>query len=147
VSLVAILDADKEGFLRSERSLVQTIGRAARNLQGRAILYADKITNSMRYAIDETDRRRTKQAAYNTKHNITPVGIQKAVQGMIEDTVKIHQAEEEALTILAMTPKMLEKKLNALEAQMFAHAKNCEFEMAATIRDEMAQMKKKYYSV
>ncbi len=147
VSLVAILDADKEGFLRSERSLVQTIGRAARNLHGKAILYADKITHSMQRAIDETDRRRTKQEAYNLKHGITPAGIEKAVHGMIDDISKIHAAEEEALDILAMTPKVLEKKLNALEADMLAAAKNLEFEKAAKIRDQMTQMKKKYYLI
>ncbi len=145
VSLVAILDADKEGFLRSERSLVQTIGRAARNLHGEAILYADKITNSMRRAIDETDRRRAKQADYNKKHHITPVGIQKAVHGMIENIEKVHEAEELALDILSMTPKALEKKLSELEAAMFAAAKNLEFEKAASLRDQMVSVKKKYY--
>jgi len=147
VSLVAILDADKEGFLRSERSLVQTIGRAARNLHGKAILYADKITKSMQRAIDETTRRRAKQQEYNIKNNITPMGIQKAVIGMIEDISKVHAAEEAALDILAMTPKVLDKKLNELETAMFAAAKNLEFEKAAKIRDQMTQMKKKYYSV
>ncbi|OGT40996.1 MAG: excinuclease ABC subunit B [Gammaproteobacteria bacterium RIFCSPHIGHO2_12_FULL_40_19] len=145
VSLVAILDADKEGFLRSERSLVQTIGRAARNLNGEAILYADRITNSMRRAMDETERRREKQAHYNEKHGITPRGIQKAVHGMIEDITKMHIAEEAALDVLAMTPKVLEKKLTALEAEMFSAAKNLEFEKAAQLRDQMSDLKKKYF--
>ncbi|HLB56464.1 MAG TPA: excinuclease ABC subunit UvrB [Coxiellaceae bacterium] len=147
VSLVAILDADKEGFLRSERSLVQTIGRAARNLHGRAILYADVVTKSMHRAIQETDRRRAKQQEYNEKHHITPTGIQKAVHGMIENSVKVHEAEVAALDILSMTPKALEKKLNELEKTMFLAAKNLDFEKAAMIRDQIANTKKKYYGV
>jgi excinuclease ABC subunit B len=146
VSLVAILDADKEGFLRSERSLVQTIGRAARNLHGKAILYADKITASMKRAMDETERRRKKQEAYNTKHGITPTGIQKAVKDMIDHITETHEVEESALDVLKLTPKILEAKLNALESDMYAAAKNLEFEKAAKIRDQMTQLKKKYYS-
>ena len=144
VSLVAILDADKEGFLRSERSLVQTIGRAARNLHGKAILYADKITNSMRRAIDETDRRRTIQAEYNIKHNITPVGIEKAIHHMI-DVSNAHLNETMDLDVIALTPKQVEKKLSELEKDMFAAAKNLEFEKAAGLRDQMAALQKKYY--
>lgn len=155
VSLVAILDADKEGFLRSERSLVQTIGRAARNLHGKAILYADRITNSMKRAMDETDRRREKQAAYNQKHGITPVGIQKAVNAIIETSsdedlpklgmLRTQMTAEAALEILSMTPKELDKKLNALEEEMIRCAKNLEFEKAAKLRDQIHAVKNKYY--
>lgn len=145
VSLVAILDADKEGFLRSERSLVQTIGRAARHLHGKAILYADSITRSMQKAIDETNRRRAKQMAYNEKHHITPVGIQKAVHGMIEDITKVHQDEEAVLGVIGLSPQAFEKKMSELEKNMFAAAKNLEFEKAAKIRDEMTTLKKQYY--
>lgn len=145
VSLVAILDADKEGFLRSERSLVQTIGRAARNLHGEAILYADKITNSMRRAMDETERRRKKQEDYNTLHGITPMGIKKAVHGMIESITKVHEKEEHSLTILALSPKEVDKKLAALEAEMLKAAKNLEFEKAAKLRDEMQMVKDRYF--
>lgn len=155
VSLVAILDADKEGFLRSERSLVQTIGRAARHLQGRAILYADKITNSMQRAIDETKRRRAKQHEYNQKHHITPAGIKKAIHAMIESSgddrlpelavLKTQMIAENALNILSLSPKAFEKKLAALEASMFACAKNLEFEKAAALRDQIQQMKRQYF--
>ncbi|HLD84582.1 MAG TPA: excinuclease ABC subunit UvrB, partial [Coxiellaceae bacterium] len=149
VSLVAILDADKEGFLRSERSLVQTIGRAARHLHGRAILYADKITNSMKRAIDETDRRRSKQAEYNIKHGITPKGIEKAVHAMIETqdplpVVKMQLSSEAALSLLKLSPKQFEKKLNSLENEMLHCAKNLEFERAGKIRDEIIVLKQKY---
>ena len=143
VSLVAILDADKEGFLRSERSLVQTIGRAARNLNGKAILYADKITQSMQRAIDETKRRREKQAAFNTKNNITPAGIQKAVRDIIEADIEAARNENTSIAeILALTPKEFDKKLNALEKEMFHAASNLEFEKAARIRDEIAEIKR-----
>ncbi|MCX7121717.1 MAG: excinuclease ABC subunit UvrB [Gammaproteobacteria bacterium] len=144
VSLVAILDADKEGFLRSERSLVQTIGRAARNLHGKAILYADKITNSMKRAIDETDRRRAKQADYNIKHNITPVGIAKAVHHMI-DVSEAHLNEVVDIELIALTPKQLEKKLSGMENEMFKAAKNLDFEKAAELRDQMTKLKQGYY--
>ena len=126
---------------------MQTIGRAARNLHGRAILYADVVTKSMHRAIQETDRRRAKQQEYNEKHHITPTGIQKAVHGMIENSVKVHEAEVAALDILSMTPKALEKKLNELEKTMFLAAKNLDFEKAAMIRDQIANTKKKYYGV
>lgn len=151
VSLVAILDADKEGFLRSERSLVQTIGRAARNLHGRAILYADKITGSMQRAMDENNRRREKQEQYNKEHGITPKGVEKAIKDIIEGAretmdnapavVKAQIHQEAAIDILSLSPKQLEKKLNAMETEMLEHAKNLEFEKAAKIRDEMNQIK------
>lgn len=145
VSLVAILDADKEGFLRSERSLIQTIGRAARNLNGKAILYADRITNSMQRAIDETERRREKQIAFNKEHGITPKGVKKAIMDIMEGArsetatadrrylqVAEHQAKYEK-----MSPKQLAKKIKNLEAQMLEHARNLEFEEAARVRDEL----------
>ena len=152
VSLVAILDADKEGFLRSERSLVQTIGRAARNLHGKAILYADKITDSMKRAMDETQRRREKQAAYNKVHHITPKSIEKAVTDMIETPqhspmLKTQLSAEKSLSILKLSPQQFEKKLNQLEREMIKCAKNLDFEHAAAIRDEMLLLKEKYFSI
>lgn len=148
VSLVAILDADKEGFLRSERSLIQTTGRAARNLNGRVIMYADRITKSMKAAIDETDRRRSIQEAYNKEHNITPKGIQKAVHNILEtdemlSTSEIeHKAQvaEEAAMYLAK-PKELSKTIKKLEDQMYTAATNLEFEEAAKLRDKVNQLK------
>lgn len=140
VSLVAILDADKEGFLRSDRSLIQTIGRAARNVRGRAILYADRITGSMRRALDETERRREKQVAFNREHNITPQGIKKSVKDIMEAPAAPGQKpyKGSAKTVPAFIPKeQLLKQIAALEKQMFAHAKNMEFEEAAKKRDEM----------
>ncbi len=145
VSLVAILDADKEGFLRSSRSLIQTIGRAARNLRGTAILYADKITNSMRIAIDETDRRRAKQEEYNTLHGIVPQSIKREIMDVMQDArqdlsvEKALQASGAALS--ALSAVQLAKRLNTLESQMFKHAQNLEFEQAAACRDEMTQLK------
>ncbi len=135
VSLVAILDADKEGFLRSERSLIQTIGRAARNLHGKAILYADVVTGSMKKAIDETNRRRQKQLDYNQKHGITPKSIQKA----------IHDILEAAPSILPQSKKFLSggKTITELEAEMHFYAQNLEFEKAAEIRDEIRVMKQR----
>lgn len=153
VSLVAILDADKEGFLRSDRSLIQTIGRAARNLNGRAILYADKITGSMERAIAETSRRREKQMAHNTEHGITPVGIVKSVQDIMEGarrmptkrSAKGKKGKQEKLSygaeVLNLTPAALARKLKQMETQMHEHAKNLEFEEAANLRDEVAQIK------
>ena len=145
VSLVAILDADKEGFLRSDRSLIQTIGRAARNASGRAILYADNITNSMQRAIEETERRRAKQIEYNKQHGITPQTIQKAVADIMEGAYgpaggsprKFAQVAEEAIQYAGMTPEELAKKIKELEQQMFKHAQDLEFEEAARIRDEI----------
>ncbi len=151
VSLVAILDADKEGFLRSDRSLIQTIGRAARNLSGKAILYADRVTGSMQRAIDETQRRRDKQLAYNKKHNITPVGIRK----QITDVMDMGQgsaaprnrkvAEKPAEYHHSMTAIELKKRLTQLEKQMYEHAANLEFEQAAQLRDEMEALKNKHF--
>ncbi|HEV2614302.1 MAG TPA: excinuclease ABC subunit UvrB [Gammaproteobacteria bacterium] len=135
VSLVAILDADKEGFLRSERSLIQTIGRAARNINGKAILYADKITGSMQRAIEETDRRRAKQVTYNTLHGITPKSIQKA----------IHDILEAAPATTPQSKKFLSggKTISELEAEMHFFAQNLEFEKAAELRDEIRVLKQK----
>ena len=148
VSLVAILDADKEGFLRSDRSLIQTIGRAARNLHGKAILYADKITGSMRRAIDETDRRREKQVAYNKEHNITPKSVEKNIKdimggvfsGPSNSAKEYAKVAEKMLEYGAMSPEMLAKKIHKLEQQMHKHAQNLEFEEAARIRDQIREM-------
>jgi excinuclease ABC subunit B len=148
VSLVAILDADKEGFLRSVVSLVQTIGRAARNLNGKAILYADKITRSMQQAMDETDRRREKQRAFNVLHHITPVSVHKSITDILQTAIpgsgfsaKIspHIAEPQA-DYTIMNPKQLSKTLKQLEDTMYQHAKNLEFEQAAKIRDEIKRL-------
>ncbi len=149
VSLVAILDADKEGFLRSERSLIQTIGRAARNLNGRAILYADQITGSMKRALDETDRRREKQVAYNKEHGITPKGVIKAIRGSLDDKQEqarndrqyIAKVAEEKARYAAMTPKQLAKRLQQMEQAMYRHAQNLEFEEAGKLRDEMEHIR------
>ena len=149
VSLVAILDADKEGFLRSERSLIQTIGRAARNLNGRAILYADKITGSIKRALDETDRRREKQVAYNKEHGITPKGVKKAIRGSLDDKQEearndrqyIAKVAEEKARYAAMTPKQLAKRLQQMEQAMYRHAQNLEFEEAGKLRDEMEHIR------
>ena len=146
VSLVAILDADKEGFLRSVVSLVQTIGRAARNLHGKAILYADKITRSMQQAIDETDRRREKQHEFNIKHGIEPVSINKSITDILQTAMPANgatytkiglQVAEPQADYHSMTPKQLSKKLKQLEDAMYQHAKNLEFEQAAKLRDEI----------
>jgi excinuclease ABC subunit B len=152
VSLVAILDADKEGFLRSQRSLIQTIGRAARHLHGKAILYADKMTNSMQQALAETERRRHKQAAYNKEHGITPRGIVKAVRDTLEGARerapqsggfgRAQQIAEEAAEYIAMSPSELNQHLQALEQEMFTAAKNLEFEKAAQIRDKILHIRK-----
>jgi len=149
VSLVAILDADKEGFLRSDRSLIQTIGRAARNLKGRAILYADRITGSMQRALDETSRRRMKQLAFNQEHGITPVGITKSVADIMEGayigTRKTSVAEKKPKDAFSeddyLSSDELLKKMVALEKQMLLHAKNMEFEQAAHVRDHMLALK------
>src|SRR5690606_11240986 len=149
VSLVAILDADKEGFLRSERSLIQSIGRAARNLNGRAVLYADRITDSMRRAIDETERRRERQLAFNTEHHITARGVNKAVREMI-DGVMSTAAETAAAAADADVPpellrddKALAREIKRLEKQMMDHARNLEFEQAAAARDALNRLKEK----
>jgi excinuclease ABC subunit B len=150
VSLVAILDADKQGFLRSTRSLIQTIGRAARNLNGRAILYGDKITNAMRTAIDETDRRREKQVAHNLKHGITPVGVSRPVKDIIDG------ATSEAAQVLARikpqhanlpninSPKDFSKVMKELETEMYQFAENLEFEKAARTRDRIEEIRTEY---
>jgi excinuclease ABC subunit B len=147
VSLVAILDADKEGFLRSERSLIQTIGRAARHLNGSAILYADKITESMRRAMDETERRRNKQIAYNTEHGITPRGVVKRIKDIIDGVYDADTSRQElkAAQIVAeykvLDEKALTKKVKKLEKDMLDAAKNLEFEKAAELRDQLKQLK------
>jgi excinuclease ABC subunit B len=145
VSLVAILDADKEGFLRSEGSLIQTIGRAARHVSGRAILYAERMTGSMQRAIDETDRRRARQVAYNVEHGITPLGIQKAVTDVMEGArayasgirAPLSKAADERARYEAMTPQKRIKLIRQLEVQMQKHARNLEFEEAAQVRDDI----------
>ncbi|HUK04169.1 MAG TPA: excinuclease ABC subunit UvrB [Burkholderiales bacterium] len=153
VSLVAILDADKEGFLRSERSLIQTVGRAARHINGRAILYADRVTDSMKRAIAETDRRRGKQIAFNAKHKITPVGVQKRIKDLIDgvydadDSVRLLKAAEEGARYEAMSEKQLARQIKALEKQMLDYARNLEFEKAATARDQLAELKKRAFGV
>ncbi|MBU2838683.1 excinuclease ABC subunit UvrB [Acidithiobacillus thiooxidans] len=146
VALVAILDADKEGFLRSERSLIQTIGRAARNLHGRAILYADQITKSMTAAMAETDRRREKQVHFNELHHITPKGIVKPVADIIEGVYRRNAqpaakvAEKNSTYRLLNDPKAVAKKIKELEEEMFRHARNLEFEQAAALRDEIKKL-------
>jgi excinuclease ABC subunit B len=148
VSLVAILDADKEGFLRSDRSLIQTIGRAARNVRGKAILYADEVTGSMRRAIDETERRREKQQAYNAVHGITPKSIVKAVADVMEGAVpqgpptarRFAEVAEEVADYGRLSPEELAKRISRLEQQMYEHARNLEFEEAAQLRDRIRQM-------
>jgi excinuclease ABC subunit B len=151
VSLVAILDADKEGFLRAERSLIQTIGRAARNLNGMAILYADTITDSMKKAIDETNRRRTKQIAFNLEHNITPRGVTKHIRELIDGVydVKSAKAGREALQEKArigdLDEKEVSKEIKKLEKAMVEHAKNLEFEKAAQVRDQLALLKEQVF--
>jgi excinuclease ABC subunit B len=143
VSLVAILDADKEGFLRSERSLIQTIGRAARHINGRAIFYADKITGSMQRALDETQRRRDKQTAFNLKHGITPQGIIKSVADIMEGahlgTRNSSAAKQQAIGSMLSTEELV-KQIHALERQMHEHAKNMAFEQAAAARDALRAM-------
>lgn len=159
VSLVAILDADKEGFLRSESSLIQTIGRAARNVNGKAILYADKITGSMERAIGETERRRQKQVDFNAEHGITPVGVRKAVADILEGAVapgakvknergarKVAEPTADYFdTVMAMTPAEFNKELKRLENKMMEHAKNLEFEEAAATRDQLTKLKDKMF--
>ena len=147
VSLVAILDADKEGFLRSERSLIQTIGRAARNVRGKAILYADKVTNSMRLAMGETERRRTKQIAFNKMHGIEPKGVQKRIKDIIDGVYDVKekrqemQVEQERARYEDMGEKDLSNEIKRLEKQMNAEAKNLEFEKAASTRDRLTKVK------
>ena len=149
VSLVAILDADKEGFLRSGMTLIQTVGRAARNLNGKAILYGDKITNSMQHAIDETERRRSKQQEFNKEHGITPKGIKKAITDILEGAYtdkktisKTYQrVAEDIAEYEGMTPELLMKKIKKMEEKMYQHARDLEFEEAAQVRDEIHKLK------
>jgi excinuclease ABC subunit B len=149
VSLVAILDADKEGFLRSERSLIQTIGRAARHINGTAILYADQETDSIRRALEETGRRRRKQQAYNERHRITPKGVMKRIKDLIDgvyDAAGARAAQEEA-RYEAMSEKQVAREIKALEKKMLSHAQNLEFEEAAALRDRLSELKKKVFGV
>ncbi len=156
VSLVTILDADKEGFLRSERSLIQTIGRSARNANGRAILYADKITKSMQKAMDETARRRERQIKYNEEHGITPQTIQKAVRDIMESgsyytvdnkKTKRGKVAEDKADYSNLTPHQLSVKMDKMEKQMFEHAQNLEFEQAAKLRDEIEELREVFIEV
>ena len=151
VSLVAILDADKEGFLRSERSLIQTIGRAARHLNGMAILYADTVTDSMKRAIGETDRRRAKQIEFNAKRGITPIGISKQVRDMIEgardfqDVQTELKAAQEQARYESMSEKQLAREIKRLEKEMLDYARNLEFEKAAQARDRLAELRRSVF--
>jgi excinuclease ABC subunit B len=151
VSLVAILDADKEGFLRSERSLIQTIGRAARNLQGTAILYGDKVTDSMRRAIDETERRRARQIAFNEANGITPAGIKKEIRELIDGVYSPQEARlelqvaQEHAKYESMSEKQVSKEIKRLEKLMVTHAKNLEFEKAAQMRDQLGILKQQLF--
>ncbi len=151
VSLVAILDADKEGFLRSAGSLIQTIGRAARNLRGKAILYADTITRSMKIAMDETDRRRQKQVEYNTEHGITPQSVVRPIKDILEGAraepdegkgkKKARRVAEPETDYAALSPAQIASRIKALEQQMYQHARDLEFEAAANVRDQLRKLK------
>ena len=149
VSLVAILDADKEGFLRSETTLIQTVGRAARNINGKAIMYADTVTGSIERAIRETDRRREKQQRFNKRHSITPRGIRKTVSDILEgaysnnrnQTRRYAKVAEEKTGYMELPPELLMKKIRQLEEQMYQHARDLEFEQAAELRDEIASIR------
>jgi excinuclease ABC subunit B len=153
VSLVAILDADKEGFLRSERSLIQTIGRAARHINGSAILYADKMTKSMQRAIGETDRRRQKQVAYNAEHGITPIGVTKRIKNIIdgaydyEEAQQLRKAAQQEAAYTHMSEKQLTREVKRVEKDMLDAAKNLEFEQAAQLRDQLKILKKQLFGV
>ncbi|GMV46772.1 MAG: UvrABC system protein B [Pseudomonadota bacterium] len=151
VSLVAILDADKEGFLRAERSLIQTIGRAARNADGKAILYADRTTDSMRAALGETERRRARQIAYNAAHGITPRSVSKKVRDLIDGVVSERTARDElaaaqaAAEVEALSERDLGKRIKQLERQMLEHARDLEFEKAARVRDQLALLREQAF--
>jgi len=150
---VAILDADKEGFLRSERSLIQTIGRAARHINGMAILYADKVTDSMKKAIGETERRRNRQIAWNEKMGITPIGVQKRIKDLIEGMYDADEGKKQMKAAQAqrkydaMPGKDMEKELRRLEKAMQDAARNLEFEKAAELRDRLFQLKEAMFGV
>ena len=143
VSLVAILDADKEGFLRSDTSLIQTIGRAARNAEGRVIMYADRITDSMKRAIGETERRREVQNAYNKKHNITPQSIKKRVKDLIETTkvAEKNEAYQTEKSRLKLNETERQELIVTLEKEMREASRNLEFERAAKLRDMIVELK------
>jgi excinuclease ABC subunit B len=151
VSLVAVLDADKEGFLRSERSLIQTAGRAARNLNGKVIFYANRITRSMKLAMDETERRRTKQIAFNLEHGITPKGVVKRIKDIIDgvydkdDAERERKAAQDQANYDELSEKQLLKEMKRLEKAMHDSAKNLEFEKAADFRDQLKKLKEKFY--
>jgi excinuclease ABC subunit B len=154
VSLIAILDADKEGFLRSERSLIQTIGRAARNASGKAILYADRITDSMKRAMDETGRRRAKQMAFNEANGITPRTVAKRIKDLIDgvysekagqEAEKLALAQAQRIQAEALTEKDMAKEIKRLEKLMLEHARNLEFEQAARVRDQLAILKEQAF--
>jgi excinuclease ABC subunit B len=153
VSLVAILDADKEGFLRSGRSLIQTIGRAARHINGTAILYADNMTDSMKLAIEETDRRRAKQVAFNLAHGIEPKGISKRIKDMIDgvydadDAKETRRAAKEDAKFEALSEKQLDQRIRKLEREMLDAARNLEFERAAALRDELKTLRDRLMAV
>lgn len=157
VSLVAILDADKEGFLRSERSLIQTIGRAARNLKGKAILYADSVTKSMKKAMDETNRRREKQKAYNEENGLVPKALSRNVKDIMEigdiaktrskkasKQVPLSKVAEPSQSYVALSPQQLEKEIQKLESEMYQHAQNLEFELAAEKRDKIDKLRQQF---
>ena len=148
---MAILDADKEGFLRAERSVIQTIGRAARNINGRAILYGDKVTDSMSRAIGETERRRAKQVAHNLARGITPRSVQKQVKELIDGVYAERSGKDDlkqataAAEVEALSEKDLGKRIKQLERQMLEHARNLEFEKAARVRDQLAQLREQAF--
>ena len=151
VSLVAILDADKEGFLRSERSLIQTTGRAARNLNGKVIFYANRMTRSMKLAIDETARRRTKQIAHNEAHGITPRGVTKRIKDIIDGVYDKDAAQKErsvaqsTASYEAMSEKQLAREMKRIDKEMHEAARNLEFEKAAKLRDQLKKLREKFY--
>ena len=153
VSMVAILDADKEGFLRSERSLIQTIGRAARHINGMAILYGDRITDSMKKAISETERRRNKQLLWNEKMGITPLGVQKRIKDLIDGMYDADEGKKQLKAAQAqrkydaMPEKDIERELKRLEKEMLDAARNLEFEKAAELRDRLYQLKQAVFGV
>jgi len=153
VSLVAILDADKEGFLRSERSLIQTVGRAARNLTGRAIMYANEVTGSMERALAEMARRRNRQVDYNVLHGITPRGVTKAVTELIEVSYaetaprRRYSVKEPEVDYRTLAPERALQKIKKLEERMFRHARELEFEQAAQLRDEIGRIRAAVFGI